>query len=128
MNNENYLVESIVRARRMAKQSKADAKAANNKQIELQRKYLLYKQRGGLLPITHFQDPEYLSYERDKKKNPKAYPNINVWRKKKMKARKEKAEIEEKETKNARRRAQAKHEESIAEKNRIKNAQMMGQM
>lgn len=113
MNLNNYLVEGIASNRQKNKEMIAQQK-------NLKREYLIYKQNGGRLPITDFKDPKKLQYEKDKKANPKMYPNFQVWEKINLDKREREANIVEKETRNRRRLAQAKHEESIAAKNKAK--------
>jgi hypothetical protein len=128
MNSSNYLVEGIIQNIKLKNKMKKDAAAQNKKSNERQLKYIAYQQRGGKLSIENFEDPEMLQYEKDHNKNPKLYKNFKTWKKIKYQEATDKANLEEKISKNKRRRAQAEHESSIAEKNRIKNKQMESYM
>ena len=124
MRNNTYLVESIIQS---IKAKKEFRQADNEREKEFKKKrmrYLKYQQAGGQLSIDNFEDKEMRQYELDHRRNPKMYPNFKTWKKVKMEDRKQKAEIEEKESKNKRRNAQAAHEKSIANINAVRAARM----
>ena len=124
MNNDNYLVESIIDNIKNKRDFKNKNKVQNKEFLKKQQEYIRYQQRGGKLSMENFQDPLMRKYEIDHNKNPKEYPNFRTWKKKKMEEDKIKTEIEDKKSKIRRRNAQAKHDESVAEVNKLRAEKM----
>ena len=124
MNFSNYIVEGLaadIRTRRELKN--ADREYINNEKKK-RAKYLRYQQAGGQLSYKNFENKEMRQYELDHRRNPKMYPNFKTWKRLKTEEREKKAKIEEIESKNSKRRAQAEHDKSIAEVNKIRARRM----
>lgn len=120
MSYDTYLVESIIDNIRNRQELKQADNIRINKEKKRRAKYLRYQQAGGRLSIDNFENKEMRQYELDHKRNPKMYPNFKTWKRITTQDREKKASLEEKESRNRRRRAQAKHEESIARLNKQK--------
>jgi len=119
---QENLFDKIKSQRAIKKEKENDKNLTEYKKKRI--RYLKYQQLGGNLSFHNFENPEMLEYEKDHKANPKRYPNFRTWKKLKMQERNEKAKIEEKESKNTRRKAQAEHDKSIAAVNKQRAKRM----
>lgn len=124
MNHSIYLVENIIDNIKTKKELKLADKERIKNEKKKQIKYLKYQQAGGRLSIDNFENKEMRQYELDHRRFPKKYPNFKTWKNAKLAERERIANIEEKESKNARRRAQSKHAESVANVNKQRAERM----